>query len=734
MNNIIKIIIISFFLITLNNLFSSELTTEWSLISKNKNLSQYVHTLSFSDIYFIDENVGYGCTLDGKIFETQTRGQDWVEIYSNPQLSFKSIRFNEYMHGMVVGENTVMNSLFNGIAAFSGDAGNSWDIVDLPTPTTALTTISFMPNNYFYLMNNRGTLFGLNLMYYNLDGSFVFDKTFKFGDGSFEPKSISFCQNYYIIVGNNSGNGKHYYYISNKYGTKWDSVEILKQNESYKNEIKDVFCTSNNISYILTKDPNQVIKTDNKGLNYTYSMIENKNELNSIVFADSLLGIIAGNDGSVFKTTDAGNVWSKINITYKNNFKNVCYRNGVFFLSADSLFLVSRDYGDTWHDPTKPENNPYFSQLYKDTLKAVYFLSDNRGFFVGNEKKLVFRTDDGCNTFDTLCFQDSGFYSIKKFNCIDFNDNLNGIISSDVAYIMKTSDGGKTWATFYLNASEIESMNSMKYIEPYIYIGESSGRSERLYIPNVLSILGYGNFPKGRQVLSIDIYNDTAFIVGSDRTYCRYQNQSIAFPIALPNFNSDNVENFRCIKMLNDTGYVVSDYGIIYKTIDNGLSWNVHSSYDKPLYSLNWKNRNNMYIVGDGIILNSTDGGNSWYEQTIKNDNITDYKLRSVFVTDSFVYACGVNNVILKGKILNKTSIGDDAQTFKLYPNPVMEYLTLDEFDINSKVKIIDNSGKVYLELIPKNNQIDVRKLPIGSYILNIENNNKTQSIKFIKK
>jgi len=45
-------------------------------------------------------------------------------------------------------------------------------------------------------------------------------------------------------------------------------------------------------------------------------------------------------------------------------------------------------------------------------------------------------------------------------------------------------------------------------------------------------------------------------------------------------------------------------------------------------------------------------------------------------------------------------------------------------FYINSKVIIINNYGKIFLEFILKNNQIDVRKIPIERYILNIGNNN----------
>lgn len=730
----LKLIFAGFLFIAITNLFASEINTEWSLISKNKTLPQYEHTISLSDVYFIDENVGYACTLNGKIYITHSKGQDWQEVYSNSDYEFRAICFSESINGLVVGKNKTLSTEFNGIALFTGDAGTHWNKIDFEEPVTSLVDAEIWTNNYFFFGSKSGKFYGLNLMYYYLDESIVIDKNYHLGNGDFEIKSISRCNNYAIVTGVNTNTNKQYYYYSNNKVSKWDSAEIIKPYEGYNGIFKKVYCNPYNVSYFLSEYPNQILRTGTNAEAYYALNNEGKYKYNDIVFSDSLTGIVVGENGLLMKTTDAGITWSNVNVIYKNDFKNICYRNGVFFLSADSLFLVSRDYGDTWYNPTSAENNPYFSTLYKDTLKAVYFLNDNRGFFIGNEKKLVFQTFDGCNNFDTLCFQDSGLYNIKKFNSISFTDKLNGFIASDYAYPMVTSDGGSTWSVSHFSGPTIRSVNSMKYIAPNVYVGESNGRSYRFPDTNIYALYLFGDFSERHQSFSVDVLNDTMFAVGHDRNYSRNQNKAFIFPTPLPNFKADYVESFRCIKMLNDTGFVVSDYGIIYITLDNGLSWNIHSSYNKALYSINWKDRDNMYIVGDGIILNSIDGGNSWHEQTIKNENNLDYLLRSVFVTDSYVYACGVNNVILKGKILNKTHVENKNISFKIYPNPVLDYIILDEFDDNSRIKIIDNSGKTHLELIPNSNQIDVNTLPAGSYILNFISNNKNQSMKFIKK
>ena len=70
-----------------------------------------------------------------------------------------------------------------------------------------------------------------------------------------------------------------------------------------------------------------------------------------------------------------------------------------------------------------------------------------------------------------------------------------------------------------------------------------------------------------------------------------------------------------------------------------------------------------------------------------------------------------------------------------LYPNPVYDVLSLMTDGTSAKVKILNLDGKTLFEANIQNinTQIDVRELTQGIYILRFENENNSQTVKFVK-
>jgi len=77
---------------------------------------------------------------------------------------------------------------------------------------------------------------------------------------------------------------------------------------------------------------------------------------------------------------------------------------------------------------------------------------------------------------------------------------------------------------------------------------------------------------------------------------------------------------------------------------------------------------------------------------------------------------------------------------FYVYPNPVMSVLHITNQDPTqpiSRLEIISLQGRLLLEQNPLDTtttQVDVATLPQGLYFCKITSNNKTQTIKFLKK
>ena len=83
------------------------------------------------------------------------------------------------------------------------------------------------------------------------------------------------------------------------------------------------------------------------------------------------------------------------------------------------------------------------------------------------------------------------------------------------------------------------------------------------------------------------------------------------------------------------------------------------------------------------------------------------------------------------GRILNKLT------GFKFYPNPATRKITIETNNNTGKSEneIIDIQGKVWLKsrVLNEKSTIEVAHLPAGFYLLKVMNENKTETVKFVK-
>ncbi|MCW0182698.1 WD40/YVTN/BNR-like repeat-containing protein [Zavarzinia sp.] len=94
--------------------------------------------------------------------------------------------------------------------------------------------------------------------------------------------------------------------------------------------------------------------------------------------------------------------------------------------------LISEDQGKTWNQMPTPVNV---------TLTAVRFVDDKLGFASGHDA-VILRTEDGGKTWAIVQYDPAG--ETPLFD-IHMNDAQNGFAVGAYALMMTTSDGGKTW-------------------------------------------------------------------------------------------------------------------------------------------------------------------------------------------------------------------------------------------------------------------------------------------------
>ena len=112
----------------------------------------------------------------------------------------------------------------------------------------------------------------------------------------------------------------------------------------------------------------------------------------------------------------------------------------------------------------------------------------------------------------------------------------------------------------------------------------------------------------------------------------------------------DSETNFHQIFFLNElTGFVVGgqrgNFGLIYKTIDGGQSWDLNYSADQSLFAINFLNDSVGYACGESLILLKTfNQGISWedYQFPYYPNYLYDVPFKKIdFVNDTIVYLTG---------------------------------------------------------------------------------------------
>ena len=268
-----------------------------------------------------------------------------------------------------------------------------------------------------------------------------------------------------------------------------------------------------------------------------------------------------------------------------------------FFLILTSFTFIIPVFAQTkdgngwnWQYP-KPQGN---------TLRDIFVFNKNAAIAVGDFGTVI-KTTDGGNNWDVQ--HHAGGTDIQ-LNSVYFIDELNGwaaggTYSSNSNVLLKTGDGGNIW-------HEVKTDTTLPY----------------------------------NSVWFVDA--DTGFVFGEDGVILRTTNGGSSWDTrSIDNYIGLylDVFQFNAVTFLDkQTGFLVG-YGYygneIYKTTDCGRTWQWNEQIIMPkiftyLNDITFLDKSHGYIVGgQGVFLETTDGGSSWQRDTINGNGY------SVFFTDS---------------------------------------------------------------------------------------------------
>ena len=228
-------------------------------------------------------------------------------------------------------------------------------------------------------------------------------------------------------------------------GNTWSSGMAVYDQYSYP---KSIFFITPDIGWVVGPRPygGAVYKSTNGGSSW-YPLTSNANNtLNSIFFIDSLNGWAVGEHttntpypipgSSIIKTTDGGSNWiAQPELTTHNHqsvfFVNIntgwiCGDNGMLFKTTNA--------GSTWQ----------FQETGIDTnevncFNEICFVNENCGYIIGKSGLILNTTNSG----ESWNNQERG--TTNDLLSIFFLDSLFGWISGEGGFILRTTNGGVTF-------------------------------------------------------------------------------------------------------------------------------------------------------------------------------------------------------------------------------------------------------------------------------------------------
>jgi photosystem II stability/assembly factor-like uncharacterized protein len=367
------------------------------------------------------------------------------------------------------------------------------------------------------------------------------------------------------------------------------------------------------------------------------------NTLRALQFIKPATCIAVGDGGTVLKSTNMGNTWSRLYTGTMLDFTSL------FFINPDTGFIVGNsdewsagkilkttDGGLAWTETYPP---------YPEMLYSICFTDASTGYVGG--LSYFFKTGDGGNSWEYV-------NSINnEVDCIFFTDHETGYIPQ--GDLMKTTDAGNTWVNqvqglgfFTIFFTTKDKGYAPSYWDKNIYKSTDAGSNwsmvpsttnrtiTSLYFPDTLHGFGVGDSGviikttdegnnwstispgSGPNLLSLSFLNaDSGMTVGQYGTIIQTLDQGNTWN---PKSSSLTFDNLGSISFpSSNTGYVTGENGTILKTTNAGSSWNhLNTTTQSNLYSVFFTDVNNGFVGEEnGRLLKTTDGGNTWVEKFV---------------------------------------------------------------------------------------------------------------------
>lgn len=353
--------------------------------------------------------------------------------------------------------------------------------------------------------------------------------------------------------------------------------------------------------------------------------------------------------GGMIRTTDGGNTWTiRGDVSGYTGTDAPHLRDGWFFDSnngyavGDQSFLngiITRtsNGGLNWSTTTLPSTS----------INSIFFLNSNTGFAVGAYLSSGFKTTNGGLNWTTMTM--GGTDQFQDVFALD----ANNIYAVGGKNLYKSTDGGVTWTNSQTSISYASHFSVYFKDVNTGFIGGDAGGFQVTTDGGIT--WATRNVPATENLIKGFKFNDPEILAVGD-TVNLFKTTDYGLTWTSLNFKSSAPANISgsmsAIDKINNTIVISGTLGLIYKSTDNGNTWSsltvsLHKGYLQGLYAFSMSGK--VWAVGEAApysVLYSSNGGNTWSNNFggARTENLRDVN----FLNENTGYMCGEGGAVLR--------------------------------------------------------------------------------------
>lgn len=403
-----------------------------------------------------------------------------------------------------------------------------------------------------------------------------------------------------------------------------------------------------------------LVKTEDGGMNWVVQPSPTNYSIHAMKWQNKQVGWIAGDNGSLYKTTNGGAYWVKIGLSTNADLRSIAIvgDNDIWVCGGRGALYRSQD-GSTFRELVNTQGT-------SEDLYEVFMYDTIVGWACGSDGVLL-RTQDGGESWVRIpIFVNTGTQMERsisnQLNGIKFINLNDGWIVGNGGLILKSTDGGRTWAdtssSVYNNDLQEYTSVTRDLLGIDIYREEPLQINLTLYKANSLSatyfssasyvvtpttlVLSYIERSTGSAfstTLNLAIYPTDQSLVDainaitqgglrvfsasldfSETAYTSHDNTG-----SLANNNSTQIRF-----SLGDRAWIVGDDGLVLSTTNSGAQWQIESvPVSFNLIGASFLDSSTGWVVGEQATIVYYDGNQStpWTRQQTELKNKVQRKI-----------------------------------------------------------------------------------------------------------